>query len=192
MRNLKQIEKSLLSYYMVAMEYRGPVDLLKLQFASAEPSRAATVQVARIVLSCSDRTELFFCGTLSIDHAAIHVRDEHHFIGIFDSAETSLLELVAAALHFDRFVERLDYGHSFPLGPHSTLRQRGYRGALVLEKGLYSFFDECTARLPPQTSVFAVLPITETDLELKRREGLDALLAAWDAEKRDPLRIYGL
>jgi len=184
--------KQLTVHYLKSLDYRGNTELLDFAFAQGDPDRAATVRIARMRLPCEDGSDLWFAGSLGHDRVT-YVGDTdhlHQFVGIFDVEDLALCEMVASTYHFDEFVERLNYGHTFPLGKGSTLRLKGYSAAIILEARLYQHFqdDKCLISGIP-TRLFSVVPITTAELELKKSRGLDALLDSWKASNRDLLHV---
>lgn len=184
----------MVSLYGSALKYEGNTEVLEFSFGGDQPAVASVVRVARMCLRCSDGSGLWFVGSLghrggSYDPELDH---DHQFIGIYDSDELLLPELVASAYHYDHFVERLDYGHTFPLGPKSGLRVRGYTAAVILHGGLYEAFGSdhdrpLVAGVP--TQLFAIVPLDQEELMQKRADGLDALLQRWDLSKKDVLHL---
>jgi hypothetical protein len=187
-----EYRNQLTAHYLKSLDYRGNTEVLDFAFARGDPHRAATVAIARMRLPCEDGSDLWFAGSLG-HRGATYVGDSdhrHQFVGIFDMEDLALCEMVASTYHFDEFVERLNYGHTFPLGKGSALRLRGYSAAIALESRLYQHFedDECLISGIP-TRLFSVVPITGADLELKKSRGLDALLESWRASNRDLLHV---
>lgn len=145
-----------------------------------------------MMLPCGDGIHLWFLGTLGARNGSYSLdRDhEHAFVGIFDTSEPSLSELLASTYHYNRFVAGLDYGHTFPLGPASVLRRKGYSSAIVLDAALYRHFrqpDVLVAGIA--THISSVVPLSDEELQVKARFGLDALLGRWDDVRRDVLHV---
>lgn len=187
-----EYQKELAAYYVAALRYGGNVELLDFSFASEEAGRSATVKVARMKLPCDDGTTLWFVGSLSHNEASYSIGADHshQYVAISDADDLALCEMVASTYHFDRFLEVLDYGHTFPLGPRSALRTRGYSAGLILGADLYEHFkDDESLILGIPTRLFSVVPITRSELEKKKIKGLDTLLEAWNASGRDFLHI---
>jgi len=185
-------EKALLGFYFLRLRYEGKAELLDFSFASDDPKRAGKVKVARFHLPCDSGDSVWFTGTLGIEAPPSENRSSHHhqFVGIYDTNSLELSELVAAALHYDRTIAGLDYGHTFPLAPMSSLRLWGYSTALVLDAGLYEFFRDGEAEIAGvSTSFFSIVPIETQDLTLKQAGGLGALLEAWDRRRYDILKV---
>src|ERR1051325_8853216 len=108
------------AFYLKTLGHGGPAELLDFKFATGS-AREASVRVARVELRGGEES-FWFAGSASI-LASEHRSHVHHFVGIYDSPDMSLVELVGSAFHFDTTVERLGYGHTFPLGSASLLRQ---------------------------------------------------------------------
>jgi hypothetical protein len=122
---------------------------------------------------------------------------EHQFIGIYESDAVELLRLVASARHFDAVVETLDHGHTCPLDDRedSALRGRGYSHVLLLGVDIYGSMiaalegaRTADVRGVP-TRFLAALPITESDMRVKKEHGPAALLQSWGEQGRDPFTI---
>jgi len=187
-----QEQRRLVAFYLERLGHEGPAELVDFSFAQMDPTKASTVRVARLRLPCDDGSELCFTGSLAEVSTAVSERSDHRhlFIGTYDSSTLSLSELVAAAHHYDHAVETLGYGHTFPLGDASPLRQGGYVAALVLEASIYRFFEDVADVLyAVPTSLFSILPISAAELALKVDRGLDALLDLWEQSRKDILHV---
>ncbi len=187
-----EYQRDLVAFYLTSLRFKGDTELLDFAFGQGEPERAAMVKIARMCLRCEDGSKLWFAGTLGrVGSSYLIGQDhEHQFIGIFDSDDLALAELIASAYHYDHFVEPLDYGHTFPLPKKSSLRGEGYSSVIVLDGALYRHFETdqaLVAGIP--TKVFSVVPMSASELKLKKEGGVDALLESWDTERRDILRI---
>lgn len=185
-------QQDLLRYYLAALEFNGPVESFEFSFAQHDARRAAVVKITRMALPCSDGSNLWFVGTLGARdlNYSLACDHEHAFVGIFDSGELALCEVLASSYHYDRFVARLGYGHTFPLGPASVVRGKGYSSALVLDATVYQHFrenDALVAGIP--THLSSVVPVGDSELQVKQASGLDALLAQWDRGRRDILHV---
>lgn len=184
--------QGLILYYRGALKYDGDTEVLSYSFALRERDRGAVVSGARMGLPCTDGSEMWFLG--SVGHAAgsayeVGKDHEHQFVGIFDSVDDVLLEMVCSAYHYHHFVAPLGYGHTFPITAR-RLVVRGFAGMIVLDADLYQHFDEGEVLIAGiRTVLHSVVPITAAELELKRRDGVDALLEQWDAVGHDVLHI---
>jgi Suppressor of fused protein (SUFU) len=186
-----EYETDLLRFYLASLKYEGATELLEFLLAQNEPQRRAVVKVARMELPCIDGSRLWFTGSLGHAGAAYDVMHdhEHQFVAIVDQDARSLSELVASTYHFHRFVERLDYGHTFPVG-NAALHAAGYSAAIVLDSSLYQHFSRSEALVAGiPTKLYSVIPIEQKEFDTKRAGGLDALFDLWDAERKDILHV---
>ena len=183
--------KQLTAHYLKALGYTGNTELLDFAFAQGDPHRAAVVKVARMRLPCEDGGDLWFAGSLGHSNASYVAGDHaHQFVGVFDAEDLALCEMVASTYHFDAFVEKLNYGHTFPLGKASTLRPKGYSAVMILDGSVYRHFEDDHALIAGiPTRLFSVVPVTSAELEVKKSQGLDALLDLWSASSRDLLHV---
>ena len=115
---------------------------------------------------------------------------EHQFVNIVDNEEIGVAQWVCSAYHYDRYVARLDHGHTFPLSGNARLRDFGHAGTLVIEGGFLRHFAEPSATIAGiTTNLFAVVPLTDAELAVKRAHGLDAVFEEWERTKRDTLQL---
>jgi hypothetical protein len=184
-----QFERLLTALY--ARKVGGPrqVEFFDYAFASGDPRRAASVRVARMPVGNPDRPFAWFFGSLTTSRARITDASghSHQFIGTYLTPHLALGELIAATMHYDRFVEPLGFGHTFPLNTKSPLRA-AYSSGLVLKPGKFahesSGAHEFVLDAEP-IALLTVVPIRSEELELKKSQGLEALLDTWETSSRD-------
>jgi hypothetical protein len=184
-------QSDLLRYYLTALDYQGDTEVMDFALGLGEPAKEATIRVVRMSLPIEQSSGLWFVGSLGAAGTLYEAVSghEHQFVGLYDSADRALLELVASVYHYHRFAERLDYGHTVPLG-QGGVRRLGYSGALILHSGVCKPLREeqiQVAGIP--TRLLSVVPITQAELELKRDHGLDMLFDSWDRADKDILHV---
>lgn len=109
-------------------------------------------------------------------------------LGLYYDPDPELSRLVASMCHYNALVARLDHGHTVPISVKNPLRSRGIAGVLIHSSSIYVPFESTWPELlGVMTTLFAVLPLTEQEFELKRRGALEALLAKWAKEAKDVL-----
>ena len=186
---LRRYQKGLLGLYLKRLRYRGDVELFGLAFASGDERRQATVLAARMRLPCDDDSSLWCTASLGIQGEAA-LDHEHQFLSILDESSLDVADWVASAYHYDRYVERLGHGHTFPLPKGGRMARRGYAGTLILNGDFYQHFARDLGQVSgTATTLFAVVPVTESELTSKREQGLDKLLKEWERSGRDALHL---
>jgi hypothetical protein len=186
---LPRYEKALLAVYLKRLRYRDEVELYAFSLAAQEEASRATILAARLHLVCEDGSSLWCMATLG-DQGHGPREHEHQFVSIFDTAALDAVEWVCSAYHYDRYVERVGHGHTFPLASAGRMRRYGYSAALVLGGDFYQHFATDLGKVSGiATTLFAVLPLTESESTLKRDRGLQALLASWEEAGHDALRF---
>ena len=179
--------QSVVALYLRLLEFQGTTEFFDFSFPSSDVG-GTTIRVVRFELPCSDGPTLWFTGSLGCTseprEAEPEVPHGHHFIAFGSSAKLGMPELVAATYHFDRFVARLGIDHTFPLGPRSPFRSVGFSHGFVIAPTLEAALPVQNVG-PNRVALLQVTPITLDEYELKRSQGAEALLSAWDDSKHD-------
>ncbi len=178
-----------LAWYLRQLAHPGPAEWR--DYAMGSGTRvASTVRVARIRMDLTGGGALLCHASLGlVDWQAAHV---HQFVCIVDDLGDDPSRLVASMAHYSAFVSTLDHGHTVPVATGSPLFLRGYEGTLILEGGFYSYFDASWPTLAgTETSLFAAIPLTRAELEIKRSQGVDALFGEWKRTGRDLTCLRG-
>jgi hypothetical protein len=165
--------------YRQALEYHRDIEFFDVQMCSGT-EQAAMVRIARFYLPCSDGSTLWLSASLGMTTKDANIK--HHFVALGSSAEMLLPTLVAETFHFEQFLEPLGLDHTFPLGSASPLRSFGFTHALMITP---TFGVREMATLAGPVHLLQVVPITASELDLKVRSGIDALLASWDEQEED-------
>jgi hypothetical protein len=177
-----------LGYYLRCLEHPGPAERFEFTFAKANPDHIGTVSLATLELRIRYGRSVICSITLDVQpRVGDHV---HQFIGLYDDPDPELSRLVASMCHYSARVARLDHGHTVPVSPANPLRSRGIVGTLIYNSAIYPPFEAPWPELlGVKTTLFAVLPLRERELELKRQDGLEALQDFWSAEEKDILHV---
>ncbi|MHB8874565.1 MAG: suppressor of fused domain protein [Myxococcaceae bacterium] len=183
--------QALLGWYLNRLGLAGDgAEFFDFSFGASEPGRAAVIRVVRFRMALKGGDEVWFFGTLQEPGLSRGPNHLHQFIGMYSSNALVLGELVAAACHYDRYIEPLGFGHTFPVGERSVLRAAGYPFAAVLDGGTYEPFAESEKEVAAfRTKLLAVVPISQEEKVLKAEMGLDALLDEWERSGKNVLDV---
>jgi hypothetical protein len=197
--DLSSYQQSLLDFYRLHIEVEAPtVHAVTFPPAGGLPPFETTLLRAMLHMEAGEPPLWLFAslGDTARELGA-GTGHEHQFVGIYESDAVDLVRLVASARHFDALVEPLDHGHTCPLDDRqdTPLRRRGYIHVLLLGVDIYGGMiatlggarDAEVAQVP--TRFLAALPLTESDLRLKKEEGAPAVLLSWEEQGRDPFTI---
>jgi hypothetical protein len=193
-------QRALLDFYRSRIELVGEPTVHPITFPPSETLPPFETTLVRGLLAMeAGEPPLWFYASLgdAACELGASVGHEHQFIGIDESDAVELMGLVAAARHFDMLVEPLDHGHTCPLDARedSNMRRRGYSHVLVLGADVYGSMigalekaREAEIRGVP-TRVLAALPMSESDMRIKRERGPAAVLSEWAAQGRDAFAV---
>jgi len=181
--------KAVMGCYFARLKHASDARLSHYTLGKGHPTKEMTVEIGALELDAGTNQSIHFFGTLRACKGTAH-EHLHQFLGLYESSSPDLPAMLAGAFHYDQCVDRLGYGHTFPLAESSTLRTSGYAAAIVLDSGMYTPFAEMDATLDGvPTTFYSVIPIKSDEWSLKRQHGLSALMKSWDQHSRDILRV---
>lgn len=140
------------------------------------------VDAVRIVFSATPGpASICFFGSLVEEST-------HQFVTILDTTDPVGIHLVTVASMFNDCVALLRDGHTFALADESPLRRVGFDAGLVVTADFWEPFEGRAHMHDDEGGVieiFAVVPITRAERELKVTQGVQALLDDMDARGRE-------
>lgn len=182
------MQRAIVNLYRRIIRYEGDEEYFKFRFAKDSPEDA-WIQIVRFYMPCTDESKLWFSGAVQVVPPAVPLTEEishdHYFITFGSSQTLDLPELVAASFHYDRFVEHLGLNHTFPLGPNSKFRFRGFSHAMIIAPTFDAALPNFEV-LGRHIGLLHVLPITPVEYNMKISHGTDELLKMWERNQKDP------
>ena len=116
---------------------------------------------------------------------SIPLNHRHFYFTISEAAPEVFKNELALVQHYSECVSNLCRNHSIP-SDNKTLNEKGYAGyVLVSPATFHSALDESIIVGDTSVTGIGVVPATQSDLELKREKGTDALYESWDSKAKD-------
>lgn len=181
----------LLTWYLARVPLvEGQVKLLDCSFRVPGTTASTVVRVASWCVLRDGAGGVWFHGSLSELALGLVDGHMHQFVGLYASSGAAMSEFIATAAHYDRYLGRLGFGHTVPLGSGSPLQSVGRSAFLLLDGGTYeSFVPARDVVGGVETQVFAVIPISDAEWDVKKERGLSCLLDDWEAAGRDLFEV---
>jgi hypothetical protein len=116
---------------------------------------------------------------------SIPLNHKHFYFSISEAKPSVFEEELALLQHYSECVSNLCRDHSIP-SDSLALKEKGYAGYVLVDPStIHSSLDESIAIDDFSIAGIAVVPATQSDLEIKRENGTDALYEHWDSIGKD-------